>query len=161
MAFEYSCFISYRRETQRNIFIENFCTHLKSFAFDASGIRTASAYWNSDLTGNIEYRLGKYNTSLSVFYKYSGRAPQVVPNDDRTISVGWVSEFHTLDITCMKSFLRNHFSISAGEKNLFNVKTVAAVGAQGGAHSSGTDSANIAWGRTFFVKLAYNFNKYK
>jgi hypothetical protein len=35
MAFEYSCFISYRRENQRNKFIENFRFHFNTFAFDA------------------------------------------------------------------------------------------------------------------------------
>lgn len=35
MSFEYSCFISYRREEQRNKFIENFCKHLATAAFDA------------------------------------------------------------------------------------------------------------------------------
>jgi len=41
------------------------------------------------------------------------------------------------------------------------VRTVAAIGPSGGAHSGDSSSENIAWGRTFFVKLAFNFNTYK
>ncbi len=133
----------------------------QSFAFDAAGIRSASSYWNNDVTGNIVYKFDKLKITASAFYKYSGRAPQVVPNDDRTISVGWVNDFHMLDISLIKSFWQNHLSVSVGGKNLFNVKTIPAVGAQGSAHSSSGDSVDVAWGRTFFVKLSYNFNKYK
>jgi len=40
MPFKYSSFISYRRETERNKFVENFCRHLRSRAFDACNSET-------------------------------------------------------------------------------------------------------------------------
>ena len=133
----------------------------QSFAFDASSIRKAGNNWNRDLTGSLVYKMVTQKITLSLFYKYSGKTPQVVPNDDRTISVRWVNDFHTLDLTVMRSFLKNHFTVSAGGKNLFDVKTVPAVGATGGAHSGGSASEDIAWGRTYFVKLSFNFNTYE
>lgn len=38
MPFEYSCFISYRRENQRNRFIIDFCQHLNTKAKDATNL---------------------------------------------------------------------------------------------------------------------------
>lgn len=38
MPFEYSCFISYRRENQRNKFIIDFCQHLNTKAKDATNL---------------------------------------------------------------------------------------------------------------------------
>jgi outer membrane receptor for ferrienterochelin and colicins len=133
----------------------------QSFAFDAPGIKSATTYWNNDLTANFTYRFSKIKTTFSAYYKYTGRSPQVNPGDTESIAVGWVGDFNTLDASLMKAFWRNHLTVSAGAKNLFNVFTVPAVGSVSGAHSGGGgDSQSIAWGRTYFVKLAYSFNKY-
>ncbi|MBK7212543.1 MAG: TonB-dependent receptor [Bacteroidales bacterium] len=133
----------------------------QSFAFDKESLALASRFWNKDITASCNYRFVKQNITISAFYKFSGDAPQVVPNDDKTISVGWVKSYNTLDVSVMRSMFQNHLTITAGGKNLFNVKTIPAVGAGGGAHSGSSDSINVAWGRTYFVKLSYNFNKYK
>ena len=53
------------------------------------------------------------------------------------------------------------FSISVGGKNLTDVKDVQAGMVSGGAHSGGGDGASrVAWGRSAFVKLTYNFKKF-
>ena len=52
MAFEYSSFISYRRENQRNIFIEKFCQHFSTYAWDACNISGLFHDVNSIKVGN-------------------------------------------------------------------------------------------------------------
>ncbi len=133
----------------------------QKFAFNKSFIAAAEEYWSKDITTNISYKVSKLGTTATLFYKYSGRAPQVSPGDDETIGAFWVEKYHMLDISVIKSFLKNTLSVSAGGKNLFNVTTIPATGSGGSAHSGSSDSMNIAWGRTWFLKLSYNFNKYK
>jgi outer membrane receptor for ferrienterochelin and colicins len=138
-----------------------FSTTSQSYAFDKGAMKNAASYWNTDITGTINYRIEKRNLTFSAFYKYSGKAPQIFPYDDRTISVGWVNDYHTMDLSVMKAFLRNHLFITLGGKNLFDVRIIPSTGNAGGAHSGNSDSINVAWGRTYFVKLSFNFNKYK
>ncbi len=133
----------------------------QAFAFDRDGIRNATYYWSKDFTGSLVLKPQKLHVTISAYYKYTGKAPQVIPNDNKTISVGWVNDFNTLDLSILKPFLNNRLNVSLGGKNLFNVKTVPAIGAGGGAHSGNSDSVNVAWGRTWYVKISCNFNRYK
>jgi outer membrane receptor for ferrienterochelin and colicins len=133
----------------------------QKFAFDKASIINAMEYWSNDITSNVSYKFGKSGTTATLFYKFSGRAPQVSPRDNETIGAFWVEKYNMLDVSVIKSFLKNTLSISAGAKNIFDVTTLPATGSGGSAHSGSGDSVNIAWGRTWFLKLAYNFNKYK
>ena len=71
-----------------------------------------------------------------------------------------MNPYNIMDITAVKAFWENRIRVSAGVKNLFNVTTVPASGIVG-THGSGSDGMNIGWGRTFFVKFTFTFNKYK
>lgn len=52
MAFEYSSFISYRRENQRNEFIKNFCRHFATSAWDACNVQNLFVDTSSIGVGN-------------------------------------------------------------------------------------------------------------
>jgi len=133
----------------------------QSYAVDKSSIKNAAANWTKDITGSLSYRIVKQNLTFSAFYKYTGDAPQVIPDADNSISVGWVEDFHTLDASVVKSFYANRVSLTLGGKNLFDVRTVPAVGSGGGAHSGSSGSVNVAWGRTWYAKVSFNLNRYK
>jgi outer membrane receptor for ferrienterochelin and colicins len=133
----------------------------QTFALNKSMIANAESYWSHDITVNLAYKISKWGTTASLFYKYSGKAPQVTPSGSQDLAVMWIEDYHSMDFSVMKSLLKNVLSLSAGVKNIFNVKTVPAIGAGGGAHSGGGDAIDVAWGRTWFLKLSYSFNKYK
>lgn len=115
--------------------------------------------WSEEATLSTSYRFAKPELTLSLFYKYTGKAPQVVFADDG-LSWGMVDPYNSMDFTATKGFWMNRIRVSAGVKNIFDVTTVPASGMSGG-HGSGGDAMNIAWGRTFFLKLNFTFNKYK
>ena len=105
------------------------------------------------------YNLEKINASLTVNYKYTGRFPLLTP--DGTFDNQYTEGYSNLDISLMKSFMKNMFSVTAGGKNLLDVKDVSTSMVNSGAHSGGGDGASrVAWGRTAFVKLTYNFKKF-
>lgn len=121
-------------------------------------VETAFSYSN-DFSLFASYKFRKHDFLISANYKYTGKYPMIDP--DGSYQGRYIQGYHNLDVTVMKSFFNNRFAVSVGGKNLFDVKDVLGAGAVGGAHSGGSDGASrVAWGRTAFVKLAYNFNKY-
>jgi len=116
-------------------------------------------HYSTDFNTMVTYNFVKYNASITANYKFTGRFPQLTP--DGSFKNDYIQGYSNLDISIMKNFLQNRFSISVGGKNLMDVKDVKAGMVSSGAHSGGDDgSSHVAWGRTAFVKLAYIFNKF-
>jgi len=131
----------------------------RKFPENTSEISDKSFNYSTDFNAMTTYTLPKYNVSLTLNYKYTGKFPQLTP--DGAFENGYISGYSNLDISLIKSFMQNTFSISMGGKNLLDVKDVEAGVVNSGAHSGGGDGASrVAWGRTAFVKLTYNFKKY-
>lgn len=116
--------------------------------------------WSTEVTCSPSYRFIKPDVTLSLYYKYSGAAPQLLL-DDKVLNWGWVDPYNTMDFTASKGFWNSRIRLSAGVKNIFNTTTIPSTGGNGGAHSGGGGSTNIGWGRTVFAKLSFQFNKYK
>lgn len=115
--------------------------------------------YSNDFSMLITYKIPKVDVMVTANYKYTGIYPLL--NPEGSFDGSYIQGYNSLDITLMKNFYQNRVAISMGGKNLFDVKDVLGAGAVGGAHSGGSDgSSRIAWGRTIFVKLTYNFNKY-
>jgi outer membrane receptor for ferrienterochelin and colicins len=93
-------------------------------------------------------------------YKYTGKMPQFYTDNTGKVAEGYVSAYNTMDFTMQKSLLKNRLTIGAGVKNIFNVKTILAVGGTDGVHSGGGGDYPVGWGRTVFVQAAVNFNKF-
>ena len=72
---------------------------------------------------------------------------------------GYMDSYNNLDLTLLKSFFKRRLSVNLGVRNLFDVTNIPSVAGSGGVHSGGSSSAPVAWGRTYFVKLNYNFSK--
>ncbi len=121
---------------------------------------TGAFIFATDLTLSGSYRIQRPDLTFSFFYKYTGKSPQFLLNEDN-ISTGYIDSYNTMDITVTKGFWKQRIRISTGVKNLFDTRTIPATGVSSGAHTSGSNSTNIDWGRTFFLRLSLNFNKYK
>jgi outer membrane receptor protein involved in Fe transport len=61
-----------------------------------------------------------------------------------------------LDAQLTKGFYDNQLKLSAGVKNLTNVRSVNTAAASGTAHSSG-NSQPVATGRQYFFRLQWQF----
>ena len=115
--------------------------------------------YSTDFNTMVTYNFVKYDASITANYKFTGRYPSLTP--DSKFNNEYIDSYSTLDISVMKSFIQNMFSVTVGGKNLFDVKDVASSIVNSGTHSGGGDgSSRVAWGRTAFVKLTYNFKKF-
>lgn len=114
--------------------------------------------WNTSL--DVDFL--KNTAKFSVFYKYSGKYPTYYYNSADEVTVGYINEFHNLDVSLMKKFWHSRFSVTTGIKNLFDNKEIGGLGnGSGSGHGSGGGTSSlVGWGRTFFVSMKINFVKY-
>ena len=62
-----------------------------------------------------------------------------------------------MNFTVTQPFFKNHFEVSAGVKNIFDVSSVRDTTISGNAHESADPNSNLFYGRSYFVRLGYNF----
>lgn len=102
------------------------------------------------------YIIPKTNTTLSLFYKYTGKTQ--IPT---LVSSQWIigerNDFSMMNFTVTQPFFNNHFEVSAGAKNIFDVSSVRDTTITGNFHEAADSSSNIFYGRSYFVRLGYNF----
>lgn len=111
--------------------------------------------WSNEINTNLRYTFSKSSTSLSFFYKFTGKQPSYQATNTESGVVAKLAElsgFHTADLTVNKVFFKN-YTIAGGIKNLFNVTRIqnSAV-SSGAAHSSG-GAVPMSYGRSFFLGL--------
>ncbi|NJC26766.1 TonB-dependent receptor plug domain-containing protein [Neolewinella antarctica] len=107
--------------------------------------------WRNELT----YRMPRAKMTLRVDHRYVGRRDRYQLSPEGSVTQGFIGDYHLLHLTANKAFWGDRIRLSAGVKNLLNRDRVPVTGAgEGGAHSGGTGSQLIDYGRNFFVGIA-------
>ena len=119
-------------------------------------------YYSTDYTANFSYKNLKYLFRINAYYKYTDGyyTSRAYYNDDLSLSEvkeGFMKGFHSLDITLSRPFFNNKIDLALGGKNLFNNNNILSTGGNGNVHGGGGDSTPVGWGRTWFVRLSYQF----
>ncbi|MBE0642041.1 MAG: TonB-dependent receptor, partial [Bacteroidales bacterium] len=73
--------------------------------------------FSTDLTFSASLRPGGGDWELSAFYKYTGRLPQYYLASSGKLEEGYISDYHTLDMSLSRSLLNRQLQFSAGVKN--------------------------------------------
>ncbi len=122
----------------------------------------SSTSWrpSTDVTSSTTYNWMSRNIRFLISYKYTGRQPQFYSNSEGEIKEGFIEEFHMLDASITKSWLNERFTLGIGANNLFNYTNIESSGLTTGAHSGGAGSYPVGWGRSYFVSLRFNFQKF-
>lgn len=111
----------------------------------------------------INYTLPQTKTLFALYYKYTGERKQFVQETTANISatpnfiLGEVGSFNMLNFTVTQPFFKNHFELGAGVKNIFDVSSVRNSIQSGGVHNAAASEQNLFYGRSYFVRLNYNF----
>lgn len=105
----------------------------------------------------MRYDFTEYGTQFNVRYKYTGQLERQRINFDNEFVTYREAAYQMMDFSINQDFFGDRISVVAGVKNIFDVKNIRTTGVTGGVHSSGGDSRSVAWGRTYFVDLTYNF----
>lgn len=168
--FKYSNIDSYRTVgafTENEIFFGNFNVQLgASFQGISKVLETRNTdddyLFNLQLNANLGYTIPKWNTTFSAFYKYTGEQQQFVEKTnaegDQVFETGKTEGYSWMDATINKSFFDDTFEATLGCRNLFDITSVNSSAFDGGTHNGAANQIPLGYGRSYFLKLAYNLN---
>lgn len=120
--------------------------------------------YSLQVNSSVSYTIPKWNTSLSLYYKYNGQQQQFVQGTDANNNPDFflrkLQPYSWMDASIRQSFFKNQFEVTLGARNLFDVQSVKLTqdGASGGVHSSAGSDLLLGYGRSYFLKLSYNLN---
>lgn len=116
-----------------------------------------SPEWNTQLS----YLWKAPAITFSAFYKHTGRAKryQLITNEqgEEVPELQWIEAFNWLDMTVSKQW--ESLNVSLGVRNLADITSVNNNIRGGGAHGGGGGATAIAYGRSYFLRINYQFNK--
>lgn len=110
--------------------------------------------WAPEFNTNIGYSFSKIGIDLNLFYKLYGKKPFYALNSNQVVAQVFQSAYQLADFTAIKKL--DHFSITAGVKNIFDIKRISSALSNGGVHNT-NNTRNIATGRSLFFALNYNW----
>ncbi|WP_127846494.1 TonB-dependent receptor plug domain-containing protein [Psychroflexus aestuariivivens] len=110
---------------------------------------------------NISYRIPKWGLTSSVFFKYNGPQYQFVQQqneaDETVLTRGKQDGFGLMDASFRKRLIKNKLDLTFGIRNVLDVDRVNTTAVEGGAHDAAPSSLLLAYGRSYFIKLLYQF----
>lgn len=128
-------------------------------SFDNKKQNLANYKFSSDLNVNISNQIQKIGLSVSLSYKYTGKSYLYDVDENDQINITTLDDYHNMDLTLVRKFFTNKFTVSAGVKNIFNNTSIDVIGGgTGTAHTSGNKSP-VGYGRIYFTRLSYNIFK--
>jgi len=143
----------------RNLTIGAGTSYIGTYNPESEVYSVAQFSYSPEVRGNVTYGLPKYDASISLFYKYTGRRITSFVDNKKQPVPATLQGFNTADITLSKSFRKRRFTLAGGCKNLFDIKNIAGSLAGGGAHSSAGSTTAIGMGRYFFFKADINLSE--
>lgn len=132
---------------------------IKSSVLDSPGKFTS----HNNLKFGLDYNYPKLDLRFGAYYNIYGENIQYRGTFDAEGTILGVEEYQIpgyqmMDLTIEKAFFKKSMITSVGVKNILNVTLLETSTGSGGVHSGGDGFTPISYGRTFFVKLLYNFN---
>lgn len=114
--------------------------------------------YSPEVSANINYFFSKSRTNLNLFYKFTGARNQYSYNTvTGDLYLGKMGSYNTADFTASQN-IGKYLIVSAGIKNLFNVKTIDNT-IREDYHDFEDVSANlVGYGRSYFVGLRFLLN---
>lgn len=129
---------------------------------DYTNETTKDFLWSPEVNASISYHVNIIKTRFNLFYKYSGKKPQLVTGKNAAnqpaLLIAETESYHLADFTGTTKINR-YLSFSAGVKNIFNVTNVSNnAAASTSVHNAGYNVA-IGYGRSYFAGLNFQWNK--
>jgi outer membrane receptor for ferrienterochelin and colicins len=116
--------------------------------------------WSPEVSTNISYLIPKLETSVSFFYKFTGKQSAYTSStvDGKQVArLSEMSAFHMSDMSLNK-IVNKYLTINGGVRNLFNVTRIRTVGIESGAHV-GDGNNPFGFGRSYFLGLTMHWSK--
>ncbi|UTN04550.1 TonB-dependent receptor [Flavobacterium bizetiae] len=113
--------------------------------------------YSFNLNASASYMIPKWKTIVSGYYKYNGRTQQFVEGSSSYI-LSTIDPSNWLDVSIRKNFFKDQFEVTIGARNILDVTNVIQSGTNQNAVHASSGDVMLAYGRSYFLKLAYNLN---
>ena len=110
---------------------------------------------NMGINAGFTYTLPKWGTSISGYYKWTGKSQLWAATTNGYI-VSEIEPYAWLDASIKQTFLNKKMELTLGARNLLDVTDVRRTLVTSGHDTS--SSVLLGYGRTFFLKLTYNLD---
>lgn len=119
-------------------------------------------FWSPEVSAGIMYQVPAIKTKFNLFYKYTGKRPQLVTGKNAggqaILTVSETNAFQLADFTS-STRISKYIDVSAGVKNIFDVTNVNnSTPDNGSIHNTGASIA-VGYGRSYFIGLNFKWNK--
>ena len=104
-----------------------------------------------DARSNLSYRWVKAKMDFNFWYKHTGKQFGYALNENGQILPTFVATYNMADVGTSKKFLKNLLAVSAGIKNIFNIKSIDSQ-LVSGEHGNNNGLSPLATGRNFYIK---------
>lgn len=147
---------------------ENF-TFNAGFTFSGTSKVLDSRTQNDDeylyavqFNANVSYMIPKTKTAFSIFAKYTGPQYQFIQRyvdaSESYLDKGKQNDFTMMDASIRQPLFNKKLEITAGARNLLDITTIRTTDDTGTAHSDGSTSLLMGYGRSYFLKILYRLN---
>ena len=106
---------------------------------------------------NASYYAKSMGITFSAYFKYNGAVQQFVQRGGVLVK-GKQDGFSWLNTFVRKDFLDKKAQLTVGARNIFDVTKVNTSAEDAQAHSASASNILLGYGRSYFLKLAYNLN---
>lgn len=116
--------------------------------------------YTNEVNASAYYNLLKTNTSFALFFKGRGSSYSIFEDKSLGITQYLLAKrkpFSLMDFSISQKIWKNHFTITAGVRNIFDIgNNLAANTDTQGAHSTSMQEM-LFYGRSYFTRLNFNF----
>ena len=117
-------------------------------------------YWfSTEINSSFYYNVLKSKTSFALYFKGFGKSRRIIENTSLGITQYDLVDqkaFSLLDASISQKIWKDHFTITIGARNIFDVSEFQNQSV-GGAHSGGNAVERLYYGRSYFGRLNFNF----
>ncbi|XCF06653.1 TonB-dependent receptor plug domain-containing protein [Tamlana crocina] len=149
---------------ENGFYFNNFTLNLGASYFgtnrtiDYEAEETSNRQNNFQINTNFSYNIPKINAIVTAYYKHIGETNRFIQDSDGFFQTQTIDPYSWMDINLRKFFFEKQFEATFGVKNVLDTATVSTNAVSGGAHSGSSSSITMGYGRSYFLKLAYNIN---
>lgn len=113
--------------------------------------------YSFNLNASFSYLVPKWKTTFSAYYKYNGKTQRFIEGSSSFI-LSDIDPSNWLDLSIRKNFFKDQFEVTLGARNVFDITNVNQSNTNQTAGHAAPGEVMLAYGRSYFIKLAYNLN---
>ena len=124
---------------------------------DSRELHNDDYLYSIQFNANAAYYAKSMGITFSAYFKYNGAVEQFVQREG-TLVKGKQDGFSWLNTFVRKDFLDKKAQLTVGVRNILDVTKVNTSAEDAQAHSAPASDILLGYGRSYFLKLAYNLN---